>query len=82
MKSTGTEHSPDHVEGEHLYGFLVRVPPQAVNINSFVQTHQYDPCFNFPFFNQIQVPSQMLDVSLQHSNLGNTLGVPLMNPAF
>ena len=45
-------------------------------------TPNYDPHFNFPFFDETQVRPQMGGVNIQPSNVGDIPGMPPMNPAF
>jgi len=79
---TRTEHSPDHVEGEHLYGSLVRVPLRVADVTLFMPTLQYDLHFNFSFFTKPKCQPKIPNASVQPSNVGDTSGVTQMNLPF
>ena len=78
--SNDTQHSHDDVEEEHPYDSLVRVPLQQENTMPFVPNLQYDPRFNFSFFDHTQMQAQNPIMSIPEvSHVGDTSGMGNMS---
>jgi len=78
----GTSQPPVNVDDENAHATPVRLPSQAPEHHSVVPTPNYDPRFNFPYFDQIQAPPKMFDVNIPPTNVGDISGMTPTNPAF
>jgi len=81
-QNAGESQLPVDVDDENAYATPVRAPSQAHEHHSVVPTLNYDPRFNFPYFDHTQAPPQMPDVNIPATNVGDISGVPPMNLAF
>jgi len=73
--------SPD-ADADNAFATPDRIPSQVLHPPSAMPTPNYDPWFNFPYFNSTQVPPQMSDANLPPTNVGDLPRMSMINPAF